>query len=203
MVIGLTGKTCSGKDYIGSLMQKKGFYVIDSDAISHQALIQEKDKVVKAFGKRILDTNGNLERKILGPLVFKDEKKLKILEGILRDYIIMECKNQIENHKNQITVLNAPLLQRYKLESLCDMAIFVYSPFVVRYLRAKKRDSISLFNFYRRNLNQKDIKLLKLRNKMRVKVFYNFYNSNKINRQVSKFCDRMKKNEGSKNGKEE
>ncbi|MDD4082417.1 MAG: dephospho-CoA kinase [Sphaerochaetaceae bacterium] len=203
MVIGLTGKTCSGKDYISSLMQKKGFYIIDSDFISHQSLIKEKAKVVKAFGKEILDSEGNLDRKVLGALVFSDENKLKRLEEILKENILKECKNQINSHRSEIVVLNAPLLQRYELEIFCDLALFVYSPFITRYLRAKKRDGLSFLSFYKRNFNQKDIKLSKLRNKMRVKVFYNFSNRNKINRQVSKFCDRMKKNEGSENGKEE
>jgi len=203
MIIGLTGKTCSGKDYIGSLMQEEGFYIIDSDFISHQALTKETDKVVEAFGKRILDIDGNIDRKILGSLVFSDENKLKQLEAILRNYILAECKNEISSHKGEIIVLNAPLLQRYELEPFCDLAIFVHSPFITRYFRSKKRDNLSFMEFYKRNSNQKDINLSKLRNKMRVKVFYNFSNRNKINRQVSKFCDRMKKSEGSEDGKKE
>ena len=113
----------------------------------------------------------------------------------------MECETQIKSHQDKIIILNAPLLQRYELEGLCDCGIFVFSPFITRYFRAKKRDNLSFINFYRRNLHQKDINLSKLRKKMSVQVFYNFYNRNKINRQVSKFCDRMKKNEGSENGK--
>ena len=49
MIIGLTGKSCSGKDYVSHMFGDE-FLVIDEDHLGHIALDVNKDKLVDAFG---------------------------------------------------------------------------------------------------------------------------------------------------------
>ena len=195
MVIGLTGKTCSGKNYICSILNKKGYVIVDADLIAHVGLSAKKDLLVKDFGKEIINEKGEVDRTVLGRKVFSDKEKLRKLETILGSYIIEEIQKIIKNNSKEIVIINAPLLQRYKLDKICDKSIFVTSCFFVRYLRARKRDKISFYNFYNRNKNQKDISLRKLKKEMEVKIIHNSFNSNNIYRQINSFCDRIKSEE--------
>ena len=68
MIIGLTGKSCSGKDYVSHMFGDE-FLVIDEDHLGHIALDVNKDKLVDAFGEDIL-RDGKVDRKKInwGPL---------------------------------------------------------------------------------------------------------------------------------------
>ena len=52
MVIGLTGKSCAGKDLFASLLPSERFFIIDVDKLGHEALAMNRDALVKAFGDR-------------------------------------------------------------------------------------------------------------------------------------------------------
>lgn len=72
-IIGITGKSGSGKTAFASLLaQKLHCNYIDVDKIGHMALYRPEilDELCKKFGDGILDENGNLDRKKVGNIVF-------------------------------------------------------------------------------------------------------------------------------------
>ena len=75
MIIGLTGKICAGKDTFASLLPEDRFAVIDVDALGHEALAENKDKVAEAFGADVIRSDGTVDRKKLGAIVFSDKAK--------------------------------------------------------------------------------------------------------------------------------
>ena len=81
MVVGVVGKSCSGKDEAVKFLVNEGFYEINVDKLGHEALKQKVDELVSSFGSTILK-DGEVDRKILGPIVFSDPEKLKILNSI-------------------------------------------------------------------------------------------------------------------------
>ena len=146
MILGLTGGSGTGKSTVCKYFEEKGFLVIDSDKIARQVCQKgEKclEEVVSAFGKEILDEDGNLIRSALAKIVFSDEKKLSLLNSITHKYIVLENKNIIEENSHRDIVLDAPLLFEAGLGDICTKRLCVLSDRNKRIQRIVERDNIS------------------------------------------------------------
>jgi dephospho-CoA kinase len=89
-VIGLTGGIAAGKSSIARFFQAKGAMVIDADQLAREAVepgSRGLAEVVAAFGTGVLATDGSLDRRRLGELVFSDSARRSQLEGILHPEI--------------------------------------------------------------------------------------------------------------------
>lgn len=127
-VIGLTGGIGSGKTFVA--LRAQGKYrvpVLFADEIGHSALESGTDtyeKVIAAFGKDILTPDGAVDRRRLGDLVFSDERKLEILNGIVHPFIEAYVSAEIERLKMDAQVryilLEAAILLQSKLVDFCD-----------------------------------------------------------------------------------
>ena len=76
MVIGIFGKSGSGKSTVCEHLKKKGFYIIDADKLGHTILKKGNkgyDAVIKTFGSDFLDNNLEIDRKQLGEYIFKNK----------------------------------------------------------------------------------------------------------------------------------
>lgn len=154
MVIGLVGKTCSGKNIVASYFEEKGFYVIDVDVLGHIALEENHNLLVETFGSTI-EKEGKIDRKQLGPIVFSDPKKLETLNNITHPWMVERVEQLVKDNKN--TIINAALLESMGLVRLCDEVIWVFASKEIREQRALSRDNISQEQFEKRNLNQINI----------------------------------------------
>ena len=143
-MIGILGGMYSGKSTVAAELAKLGCAVIDADAISHQ-LLEEKDvlkKIVRVFGKEILDDKGKISRPDLANRVFGDPAKLATLTGILHPLIMARVEELITQCGSQLAVraivLDIPLLVEVGWEKRCDHIIFVDCTPPIRLERAKK-----------------------------------------------------------------
>lgn len=143
-MIGILGGMYSGKSTVAAELAKLGCAVIDADTISHQ-LIEEKDvlkKIVRVFGKEILDNKGEVDRSALANRVFGDPAKLAILTGILHPLVMVRVEQLIAQFNTQPAVraiaLDIPLLAEVGWEKRCDHIIFVDCAPPLRLERAKK-----------------------------------------------------------------
>ena len=189
MVVGVVGKSCSGKDEAVKFLVNEGFYEINVDKLGHEALKQKVDELVSSFGSTILK-DGEVDRKILGPIVFSDPEKLKILNSITHPWMCEETERLTKEHKN--CVINAALLESMGLVRLCDEVLYVFAPLEMRLERALKRDGITEENFLARNRNQKDIGLSLLESGKWVITIINDQDKEYLYRQLSLYCDRLK-----------
>jgi len=86
-VIGLTGNIASGKTTVGRLLLEQGAQrYIDADLLVHQLYEPGQPvyaAVVEAFGPGVVDTQGALNRRALGAIVFNDPEALRRLERIV------------------------------------------------------------------------------------------------------------------------
>ena len=128
MLIGLTGMSGAGKSTVAALLGKKGFRIIDCDALVHSLYedIRYLRLVGDAFGAEYIRGNA-VDRKKLGALVFSDPEALKKLNETVSPFIMNAVTERIrEARKEDIsTVLDAPLLFEYGLEQYCDCVIGV------------------------------------------------------------------------------
>lgn len=84
--VGLTGGIASGKSTVSRLLLQCGIPVIDSDQIARDLVVPGSDAlsaIVEKMGPEILGVDGNLDRALLGRIVFSDKSKRRALEEIL------------------------------------------------------------------------------------------------------------------------
>lgn len=143
-IIGILGGVCSGKSTVAAEFVKLGCKVIDADKITHELLTEEtiKEKIVAAFGRAILDSKGQIDRRRLGEIVFADADKLSIINGIIHPLVMQRTEELIElyNRQNQVKaiVLDLPLLVEIGWAKRCNRLIFVDCERKIREKRAKK-----------------------------------------------------------------
>lgn len=88
---GLTGGIASGKSTVAGIFNEVGAYIIDADKIGHDLLLPASPafpELIAAFGREILNSPGQIDRRRLGSLVFSDPAKLRQLNSIVHPRII-------------------------------------------------------------------------------------------------------------------
>ena len=78
-VIGLTGGIGCGKSLAAQYFAELGALVIDADQLSRAAIERGSegfDEVVSFFGDSVLN-NGDIDRRVLGEVIFKDPEAKK------------------------------------------------------------------------------------------------------------------------------
>jgi dephospho-CoA kinase len=115
--IGLTGGIASGKSTLSSIFKEMGYVVVDADNIAHQVLTlnEVKERIRSEISDQVFDSDGNVDRKKLGDIVFNQDKSmLKVLESITHPLIANERDHQINealsNKQNEFVFYDSPLL---------------------------------------------------------------------------------------------
>lgn len=192
LVIGLTGRSCAGKNCFADEFSSLGIPVVDVDRLGHAALVARSRLVAEVFGPEVVASDGSIDRKALGRIVFADPVQLRKLESISHPWMVEECCRLITEATASgapAIVLNAALLHRMRLESLCDVVMFVKVPFYTRYRRAKERDNVSWEGFRAREKSQFDIDPKVFKGSVPVIIVDNDGDPALIHRQVMEFCD--------------
>ena len=153
MIVGLTGGIGTGKSTVSRKLRERGYPVIDLDVISREVIEYPEviDELVRNFGNEILENQDNTSRKKsisrnkLRQTVFKEEKKVSVLNSIMHPPIIEEMRRQVENlKKNYKTVfVEVQLLFEAKLEKEFDLTVLVYADKKTQLERVLKRDGRS------------------------------------------------------------
>lgn len=148
LVVGLTGGIASGKSTVAELFRKQGIPVIDADAIS-RALVRAKTpvgkRVVRHFGKRILDAKGEIDRRALADIIFNDEGERRTLEAIVHPPVMAAMRSQALKYRGHpLVILDIPLLFETHQHVLMDATIVVTVPRATQIQRMRTRDKLSI-----------------------------------------------------------
>lgn len=145
-VVGLTGGIASGKSTVAALLVEKGACVIDADRIATEILkenIEVRQQIASFFGKEVLDSEGEIDRKKLADIVFSNAAHLEFLNKLTHPLIISRIKDEFERKRltlfNGVVVLNIPLLVEANLLSLADLIVVVTADESVRLKRLKEK----------------------------------------------------------------
>lgn len=148
-IIGLTGKTGSGKSTFSLELKKRGWFVIDADICARE--ITEKGspalkELCDYFGNDILLPDGSLDRKMLAKKAFSSEENKKILNSITHPRITENMKNKIASAEKagyEYCLIDAAVLLESDCKNLCHKIITVNAPEEVRLRRILLRDGIT------------------------------------------------------------
>ena len=142
MILGITGGTGCGKTPLLSCIQEQGGLVLDCDAIYHDLLKTDREMLAKIdarFPGTV--TEGVLDRKQLGAVVFSDEKALLDLNAITHTAVKREIRRRLKDHPG-LAAIDAIALFEGGLAELCDVTVAVTAPEEARIQRLMIRDRI-------------------------------------------------------------
>ncbi|MBN2678146.1 MAG: dephospho-CoA kinase [Anaerolineaceae bacterium] len=122
-VIGLTGNIATGKSVVRRMLEHLGAYGINADALTHRVLSRGApgySPVVELFGKRILNSEGEIDRQKLGKVVFHDPNALTDLESIVHPFILQAIDLLIKRAHQKVVAIEAIKLIESGLSDWCD-----------------------------------------------------------------------------------
>lgn len=115
--VGLTGGIACGKSTVAAMLREHGCHVIEADPLAHEVMAPgtpAHSEVVREFGGEILDTQGAVDRKRLGAIVFADAEKRARLNAIIHPRVLAELQRRFADiagkHPHGIAVVEAALL---------------------------------------------------------------------------------------------
>lgn len=160
-VIGITGNSGSGKTTATAILKRLcDAEVIDADKVVRELSVpgtKYLDAIKEKFGESVFLEDGALNRKALAEKIYNSKEDLEVLNGLTFKYVVEEIKLRIEESKNRIIVLDAPLLFESGLDEKCTAVIGLTAPFELKVERIVKRDGISEETAYSRiNIQAKD-----------------------------------------------
>lgn len=147
-IIGITGGIASGKSTVTEFLRQKGFQVVDADAVVHQ--LQKPggrlyQVLVEHFGGKVLLENGELNRPLLGSLIFsnpEEQEWSKRTQGEIIREELAALRNQFAQTE-ALFFMDIPLLFEQNYASWFDETWLVYVNRDVQLERLMKRDQIS------------------------------------------------------------
>ncbi len=141
-VIALTGGIGCGKSLAAQYFAELGALVIDADQLARAAIergSQGFDEVVSFFGDSILN-NGDIDRRALGELIFKDAEAKRKLESIVHPFVRREFEEAVASLKSdEVLVYEIPLLVETGAQDRFDIVVTVESELENRISRLRQR----------------------------------------------------------------
>ncbi|MCS7277305.1 MAG: dephospho-CoA kinase [Aquificaceae bacterium] len=152
--IALTGNLGSGKSTAGKFFREAGLYVFDADLIIRKFYEERGDvytRVVEAFGDKVLDEKGNIDRKKLANLVFEDKDKLSLLEDITHKALYKKLEEEFQRlPQKSVVVVEASLLIEKGTYRNYHATVLVYAPYELCKERSTKSGYSIIEDFERR-----------------------------------------------------
>lgn len=142
LVIALTGGIGAGKSLVAQYFSELGARVVDADQLSRIAIERGSagfDEVITRFGESILH-NGDIDRKALGEIIFKDKNSKADLEAIIHPRVrelFFEVVNDLT--ADEILIYEIPLLVETGAATNFDQIITVEADLEIRKSRLLKR----------------------------------------------------------------
>jgi|GEM_PF-242559 len=122
-VIIVTGGIGSGKSVVCEEFAKIGAKVIQSDKVGHTCLEPQGAayaETVAAFGKRILNFDGTINRKELGKLAFENRENIELLNDVTHKHILKEIVDTVDKFQNQCNTISRDCGEEKQPNSICD-----------------------------------------------------------------------------------
>lgn len=150
IVAGLTGGIASGKSTVSAFFKDAGAFIIDADRIAHEVVkkgLPAHDEIIQHFGRKVMLPNGELNRSLLGDIIFNDSEKKLTLNNIVHPYVMQrtdEDLRQIEqSHPDAVVILDVPLLFESGMHRTTTEVIVVYVPEQIQLERLMLRNHLS------------------------------------------------------------
>ena len=147
--IGLTGGIACGKSTVLARLSGCGLHTLDLDRLAHELMAPGRPvhaEVVEAFGPRILASDGSIDRRALGALVFSSPQQRRRLNLIVHPRVRAEealRARGLESRPGAVLVTDAALLVEAGLHLRFDRLVVVHCRPEQQVSRLVERDGLS------------------------------------------------------------
>lgn len=128
-IVGIAGKSGTGKSTIAAHLAMRGGAHIDADQVGHEVLESDenaREDIRQRIGEDVFDAEGHIDRRRLGARVFNDADLLVALNEIVHPAIRRECARTIERLEAAgvpFAVVDAALLLDSEMPLTWDLLI--------------------------------------------------------------------------------
>jgi len=150
VIAGLTGGIASGKSTVSAFLEDAGAVIVDADKIAREVVQKDRPawrEIVGAFGRSILLPDGEINRTLLGEIIFNSPELKQVLNRIVHPGVISETTARLaEIERNQpgaVVILDVPLLIESGMNAGLSDIIVVYVPELLQIERLMKRDALT------------------------------------------------------------
>lgn len=147
--VGLTGGLACGKSFVARALAALGCHVIQADELGHELLSRGGEaypEVVSQFGPRILDENGDIDRRKLAAEVFGKPERLAALNAIVHPHVFRRedefMARLAQSQPDAIVVVEAAILIETGSYRKFDKLVLVVCDQERQIARAMKRDGV-------------------------------------------------------------
>lgn len=151
-VLGVTGGTGTGKSVVCRMLRDKGGKVIDADLVAKKSEMcggSSYEEIIARFGVGILDDEREIDRKMLGDIVFGDPDALRDLNAIVHKHVSAEIKRRVKEYREsddesiKFIVLDVPIPIEDGFFDTCDYIWAVTANDDIRVARLMRRMNIT------------------------------------------------------------
>ena len=157
-IVGLTGGIGSGKSTVLEQFKNLGIDTYSADKAAKK-LVNSDDALIesikKIFGDNIYE-NSILNTVKLSKIVFKDKRKLELLNSIVHPAVAKDFESFVKTNNGDYIVKEVAIIFETNTQDNYDKIILVRAPIEDRIKRVVLRDNISEFDVIRRINNQID-----------------------------------------------
>ena len=147
-LVGLTGGIASGKSAVSRQLVALDCRLVDADVLAREVVAPGEPAwraIVDMFGRDVAGSDGQLDRKRLGALVFADPARRKALEAITHPAIVTRRQGILDAWAVEgfdgVVVLDIPLLIEVGAATHVDRVVLVYAEREIQLERLMDRDS--------------------------------------------------------------
>ncbi len=152
ITVGLTGGIASGKSVVARLLVRCGAHLIDADTLAKEAARPGSlvwRKLVRTFGRDIVNRKREIDRPKLGSLIFHDPKKRQQLNAIMHPWVYAEYQRRArilaKEHPDGVLLFDLPLLFETNAQRRFDHIIVAYVDKQTQIQRIMTRDHLRRF----------------------------------------------------------
>lgn len=147
---GLGGEIGAGKSVLAMLLKENGACIISADETVHELYAPGErcyQRIVNAFGEKILDADGNIDRKVFAEIIFGNEYNRNKCNRIVHPYVFRrmfkKAKAYMDNKSDSVIVFEVPLLVESAFYKKMNKNIVVMADYNVRLKRIMDRNNLS------------------------------------------------------------
>jgi len=148
-MVAITGCIGVGKTYISNIFEEFGIPVFNTDIAAKKVMVEDERvfcSFCDIFGSDIYK-NGELDKKRLAEIIFSDEKKLQIVEGlvhpaVLKNFLDWKFK-KIYKEKCPFVMMENAILTKGKTYKLFDHVVLVDASLKIRKKRIMSREGMT------------------------------------------------------------
>ncbi len=146
MLTAISGGIGCGKTVVSRIVSAMGFSVYDCD--SHASRIMDTDSEIKRMiAEQVhpgcVSADGNIDRRLLGEIVFADYEALQVLNSIVHGAVRDDLRRWADRHRDEHLFVETAILYQSGIDRMVDDVWEVEAPLDLRIERVMTRNGVT------------------------------------------------------------